>query len=459
MFISTRRDILINKLWFVLYDFLAILISVYVAGLIRFGFSDIHSYVGSRFPQIFLSIAVFIILFYINGLYEQKRFSSSSKIIKSAVLAVFVGVILNAFVFFATFSLAIGRGVFLIKAVFILVLVCVPRLIYSFKLGKKFLSKRLVVIGSGESILDALDLIERYKSSLYTVIGVVSDDKNFNFKEYKILGDVGSLKNLVDEFNVDSILVTSLEPDKHRILENLRICRYYGIEIMDLVCLYEELENYVPLQYIDDEWLFSSTMGHRSFHVRKVKRLMDIVISSVGLLITLPLTILTSIAIKLDSKGPIFYTQERLGRGSKIFKIIKFRSMLSDAEKNTGAVWALKEDSRITRVGTWIRKMRIDEIPQLLNVLVGDMSLVGPRPERPEFIEELSREIPFYKERLYVQPGITGWAQINHPYSASLAETKIKLQYDIYYIKHISFVLDCYILFKTILVMVFLKGR
>ena len=192
---------------------------------------------------------------------------------------------------------------------------------------------------------------------------------------------------------------------------------------------------------------------------RTIKRAIDIVVSSLILFLGLPVWLLVALAIKLDSHGPIFYTQERMGKDGKRFKIAKFRSMNHDAEAESGPTWAGKQDPRVTRVGKYLRKARLDEIPQLINVLDGDMSLVGPRPERPYFVEQLSREIPLYMRRLKVRPGITGWAQVKHKYDESVDDVRKKVQYDLFYIENMSLRMDLKILFRTISVVLLGKGR
>lgn len=192
---------------------------------------------------------------------------------------------------------------------------------------------------------------------------------------------------------------------------------------------------------------------------KKAKRLLDIVASFSILIITSPIMILTAIAIKLDSKGPVFFKQERSGLNGKEFLVYKFRSMVSDAEAKTGPVWSTKDDPRITRVGKLIRKVRIDELPQMINVLKGEMSLVGPRPERPYFVDMLSKEIPYYKRRLKVRPGVTGWAQVKHKYDESIEDVKMKLNYDLFYIENMSLRLDIKIIFRTVFVVLFGKGH
>jgi exopolysaccharide biosynthesis polyprenyl glycosylphosphotransferase len=192
---------------------------------------------------------------------------------------------------------------------------------------------------------------------------------------------------------------------------------------------------------------------------KKLKRLMDVLTSLIILIISLPVIIITAIAIKLTGRGPIFFKQERSGMNGNAFKIIKFRSMYEDAEENTGPVWSSKDDPRVTKVGKIIRRVRIDELPQMINVLKGQMSIVGPRPERPFFVEKLSQEIPYYKRRLKVRPGITGWAQVKHKYDESVEDVKIKLRYDLFYIENMSLRMDFKIIMRTVFVVLFGQGH
>ena len=223
---------------------------------------------------------------------------------------------------------------------------------------------------------------------------------------------------------------------------------------MDYVSLSEELAQEIPLAHINDEWLMTVALNSSVMQIRKIKRATDIVVSLIGLAVGGPLILLFALLIKATSPGPAIYRQRRVGLGGKPYVLYKLRTMRSDAEA-AGAVWAGRQDARVTRVGYFLRKWRIDEFPQLINVLKGEMSLVGPRPERPEFTEKLAAFIPFYDERHLVQPGLTGWAQIRYPYAASFEAAARKLQFDLYYIKNMSFLLDISILlrtFKTIVV-------
>jgi exopolysaccharide biosynthesis polyprenyl glycosylphosphotransferase len=225
-------------------------------------------------------------------------------------------------------------------------------------------------------------------------------------------------------------------PDLYEILSGqARTSQLYGIPLIDI------MPELMP------EW------------EKKLKRISDVIISLFILTLTLPLNIFVALAIRLDSKGHVLFKQERIGMNSKTFNIYKFRSMYQDAEKHTGPVWSTKDDPRVTRVGKIMRKLRIDEIPQFFNVLKGEMSLVGPRPERKFFVEQLSQQIPYYKRRLKVRPGITGWAQVKHKYDESIEDVKVKLRYDLFYIENMSLRMDIKILARTILVVLFGKGH
>jgi exopolysaccharide biosynthesis polyprenyl glycosylphosphotransferase len=235
--------------------------------------------------------------------------------------------------------------------------------------------------------------------------------------------------------------------------------RLGGLEIIELPTLYERFTGRVPVELVEDQWLLSADGFHLLFreYMQRVKRILDFSVSGVLLLFCAPLMALTALAIALESPGRVFYSQDRVGLGGKVFRVYKFRSMRFDAEAG-GVQWAQKHDARITRVGRWIRVFRIDELPQLWNIFKGDMSVVGPRPERPEFVHELETAIPYYSARHTVRPGLTGWAQVNFPYGASVEDSLRKLEYDLYYVKNMSIFLDFQILLKTVGVVLLGEG-
>jgi sugar transferase (PEP-CTERM system associated) len=266
------------------------------------------------------------------------------------------------------------------------------------------------------------------------------------------------LFEIARELRAQRVIVALQDRRQALPIEQLLKCRLNGIRIEERELLYERVTGRIAVEALRPSYLIFSEGFNKSRVTLAMKRALDIVASVVGLALTLPVTIATAIAIKSDSRGPVFYKQERVGRDGKPFMLVKFRSMRSDAEKNTGPVWAKANDDRVTRVGQFIRKVRIDEIPQMWNVLSGEMSFVGPRPERQYFMDELAKEIPYFLERLTVKPGLTGWAQVCYPYGNTKADAIQKLQYDLFYIKNMSLLFDITVMFRTVKVVVLQRG-
>jgi len=372
------------------------------------------------------------------------------------MLAVALGSVLTTSVFYATFSLEMGRGIFLGFAAFVFAVIVANRLFYIAANRRGFLAQRCLIIGTNGEARKTVQLIQQYPHYGLRILGLIhcgpTREKVGQFLEdYPILGTLDSLEKFVHLYDVERLILAATADEEPLLLKRLRSFRYRGVAIVDFVTLYEELAQEIPLDYINDEWLFLASLNNSRIHIRRLKRLTDVLASLIGLALSAPLAGLAALLVKLTSTGSVLYRQERLGRDSIPFTLLKFRTMIDDAESETGPVWAADNDPRITTVGKLLRKTRIDEIPQLVNVLRGEMSLVGPRPERAIFIQKLSEKIPFYAERLLVPPGITGWAQVMAPYAASIEDTRRKLQYDLYYIKHMSFFLDIFIFMKTML--------
>ena len=266
----------------------------------------------------------------------------------------------------------------------------------------------------------------------------------------RVLGVSKDLAHIVQRERIDRILCTTKSLTDEALCKLFCQLRYSGVNVLPLVSLCEEVDQFVPLELVSSEWLLNASGEPHMFYIRKIKRLFDVVISAVLLILFSPVLLLGMLAVKLTSHGPIFYRQTRSGRFGKPFTIFKLRTMRVDAEKDGAVWWGGKDDPRVTAPGGFMRKYRIDEIPQLFNIFSGDMSFVGPRPERPEMIDELARRVPFYQERQMVQPGLTGWAQVNYPYGASVEDAARKLEYDLYYMKHMSLFLDVFILLDTV---------
>ena len=276
----------------------------------------------------------------------------------------------------------------------------------------------------------------------------------------KVFSREASIEELVERHRIDEIIVAEREQRGGGVpMDQLLACRIRGIPVLDLAAFYERAKSEVPIDSLKASWLVYGH-GFAQGRAREIaKRASDILCSGFLLLLASPVMLLTILAIKLDSPGPIIYRQERVGLGGRIFMCLKFRSMRTDAEKDGVARWAAKNDARITRIGAFIRKTRIDELPQLLSVLKGEMSLVGPRPERPSFVAQLKEQIPFYDVRHSVKPGVTGWAQVRYSYGASLEDARRKHQFDLYYVKNNSLFLDLLVLIETVSVVLFREGQ
>ncbi|HQM30678.1 MAG TPA: TIGR03013 family PEP-CTERM/XrtA system glycosyltransferase [Syntrophales bacterium] len=272
-----------------------------------------------------------------------------------------------------------------------------------------------------------------------------------------IIGDFKQISSICKTCQIDRVIVALDERRGSLPLNELLQCRLKGIHVDDGISFRESLLGKLSVEHLPPSAIIFSN-GFRGVMVYKgIKRALDLLASLFGLVLFLPLFLLVALAIKLDSRGPVFYRQDRVGQDGRLFSLIKFRSMTVDAEKD-GPVWAVVNDQRVTRVGRWLRKLRLDETAQLINVIRGEMSLVGPRPERPYFVRKLEKEIPFYCHRHAVKPGITGWAQILYPYGATREDAQEKLKYDLYYIKHLSPIMDLRIISETAKIVLLGRG-
>ena len=322
--------------------------------------------------------------------------------------------------------------------------------------------KGAIIVGFNKKAFEMHNTIDTYKGLGIDVVAFVAvKDENIGMKHnnIEVIDTVHNIKNVIANLNVSEVI---LALDKHEgdiMLEVVATCDSDTISIKIIPDLYEIISGQARTSQLYGSPLINISPQLMPEWEKKIKRLMDITISIIILILSFPIVIVTAIVIKIDSKGPILYRQERSGLNGKVFKMAKFRSMRSDAEKLSGPFWSTKDDPRITKVGKFIRKVRIDEIPQMVNVLAGEMSLVGPRPERPFFVEKLSAEIPFYKRRLKVRPGVTGWAQVKHKYDENVEDVKEKLRYDLFYIENMSLSNDFKILFRTVFVVLFGQGH
>jgi sugar transferase (PEP-CTERM system associated) len=274
----------------------------------------------------------------------------------------------------------------------------------------------------------------------------------------RIVGNVDQIEEILSREKVNKLIVSMTERRGALPVKELLTCKLRGVEILDSPSFYEKLTGKLLVEDIQPSWFIYSS-GFRITPVSRAwKRALDLLFSSIGILLALPVLPVIALLIKLSSPGPVLFRQKRVGEAEREFTLMKFRTMCEDAEKDTGPVWACENDPRITGLGCWLRKTRIDEIPQLFNVLKGDMSFIGPRPERREFVDQLSEKIPYYGKRHFIKPGVTGWAQVRYPYGASEEDALEKLRYDLYYIKNFSITLDLMIVLETVKVVLFGRG-
>lgn len=330
----------------------------------------------------------------------------------------------------------------------------------TYRLYVKFkgFSRRVMILGVGATAGDMGALIPESDEN-YLLSGYVRcSDETAAVPSDWIIENNGGIYETVMREKVDKIVVSLSERRGVFPFQEVMACKLAGVEVMDAPSFYEHVTGKLFLEGINPSWIIFSD-GFNVSRVRKVfKRALDLLCATVGIIMTLPFLPLVALAIKLDSSGPVFYRQERVGEKEKNFFLYKLRTMRTDAESGTGAVWAQKNDTRVTRLGAFLRKCRIDELPQFYNILCGEMSMVGPRPERPEFVSKLKEKIHYYSERHFVKPGVTGWAQVRYPYGASVEDAMEKLRFDLYYIKNISLTLDIMIILETIQVVLFRRG-
>ena len=437
---------------FLIGDIVIVPISYLTGYWIRFGYI---SGFREKFPFWFIPLIIlsYLIIFYFLDLYNlRKKFFTLSYVViitsSIAVAAVFV-----SFLNYAIFLHPIGRGILVIGNLVLLFLSLAWRgLCYQ---AFKYLIKptRVIIAGTGKAGQEIARVIKSIEDD-YEVLGFV-DDNNESIKKFKlgenirILGTSDQLLSLVEKHKIDQLIV-AYSRDNPQISKNILNARLKGIEVIDMPETYQNLKLRIPINYVEESW-FLKEKGFeypKNIVVMRAKRIIDIVVSTIILLISLPFWPVIALLIKINSRGPIFYVQKRVGQNETLFLLYKFRSMIHGAEES-GALWSAEKDERITFVGKRLRRLHLDELPQFWNVIKGEMSLVGPRPERPEFVEELEKKIPFYGLRHFLKPGITGWAQVNYPYASSLKDSEEKLEYDLYYVSHMNLLFDLRILLKT----------
>jgi exopolysaccharide biosynthesis polyprenyl glycosylphosphotransferase len=428
---------------------------------------------------------VYLLVNYIADLYDYQRDYRRWWNIAHVLMAGIIGALANIVIFYFPMGKWVGRTSLVIQAFSYTMFLTFWRFAFSSLALPERLQRRLLIVGAGKSGSRILQTLRNRPRCGLEVKGFIDDDpkKLGNVIEgLPVLGESNRLQELASQYKIDLVVVAITHEKSQQLVNTLTRTSWSGVEVVDMPNFYEHLAGKLPIDHLSDVWLLFNGLNKNKLYCRHLKRLVDLVTAGVMLVTHAPLLGLIAAAVKWDSPGPVFYRQERQGLEGRPFKLIKFRTMIQDAEFN-GPQYAEENDPRITRVGRVLRKFRLDELPQLINVFKGEMSIVGPRPEREMFIQEfrelihvtrpgrrasdppgsmvccgVKEKIPYYSHRLLVKPGITGWAQIMYPYASSLEQTKEKLQYDLFYVKNIGFFLDMAILLKTVRIVLFGRG-
>jgi sugar transferase (PEP-CTERM system associated) len=441
-----------------------ILLAVVAAAYLRLG---THAWdllaIDGGLPKALLIAAVAQLCLYYADLYDLRLLADRREMFTRMLHALASASLILAAVYYWLPSLIIGRGVFMIAAVMVMTLVIAWRLAFEWASGRVGPRERLLLVGTNAPAVNlARELHERRHELGVEIVGFIDPDPDrlgapvFN---PGVVGAIADIPAVARARNVDRVVVSLADARGKLPMDKLLELRLEGINFDHLASVYEEYTGKIAVENLRPSWLIFNDGFRKTAWLTAAKRVLDVSTASAGLLFGLPVIALVALAVKLTSRGPVLYHQQRVGQHGRIFTIHKFRSMQDNAEARTGAVWAVKAgDPRVTPIGGLLRRARLDELPQLWNVLRGDMSFVGPRPERPEFVGDLTREIPFYGQRHIVRPGITGWAQVRYTYGATTEDALQKLQYDLYYIKHLSIALDLYIMLSTVKTIVLRRG-
>ena len=445
-------------------EHLLIVAAVFLAARIRLGelawvlFTNDYG-----FAKAALIAAACQLCLYYADLYDLRSIIDRRDLFVRMVQALGGTSLLLAAVYYWIPALIVGRGVFILAAGFVLTLVVGWRLLFEW-LGRRMApQERLLLVGtSGAAVTLARELFARRQELGVDIVGFVDPDRErigSPVLNPGVIGTIEDIPSIVRARHIDRVVVSladargKLPMDK---LLEMKLER--GVTFDHLATVYEEYTGKIAVENLRPSWLIFSGGFKKTHLLRAGKRALDLVAAGIGLVVLSPIMLLTALAVRLSSSGPVLYHQRRVGQHGRLFTVHKFRSMRMDAEAGTGAVWARSNDDRVTRVGRFLRRTRLDETPQLWNVLIGEMSLIGPRPERPEFVSQLSDSIPFYGLRHSVRPGLTGWAQVRYTYGASVEDALEKLQYDLFYIKHLTLAFDLFIIFLTMKTVLLRRG-
>ncbi|MDW3095273.1 MAG: TIGR03013 family PEP-CTERM/XrtA system glycosyltransferase [Gammaproteobacteria bacterium] len=440
-------------------------LSLFAASTIRFYNDGGIQYAKGELLSIQASsvlVAVLVVIVMLAmGLYQAQRREVIWNVLNRITTAFIVASLVLSIIFFMFPDMYFGRGLFVLTLFISFIGIVFARVIFESWVDKHTLNRRVLVLGVGENAKWVNNLRRRADQRGISIVGFYgAESEEISVDEDRVISTNQSLDEYVLDNGVEEIVVAMGERRQKFPAKELINCRLSGVDVIELPTFLERQMSRVYVELLDPSWIIFSD-GFRQNTLKSIStRAFDVLASLLMLILTMPLLIGGALAILIESKGKgtLFYKQNRVGQGNKNFELLKFRSMCENAEAGTGAKWASANDSRITRVGKVLRKYRIDELPQLINILKGEMSLVGPRPERPEFVNQLSEKIPFYSERHRVKPGLAGWAQMRYPYGSTENDAIEKLKYDLYYVKNSSLIFNLAILIQTAEIVLWGKG-
>ncbi len=442
-------------------EFIALTLSFYVGLELRFFWANQEPHLGPLLPKALVFGVVMLMSLVALGAYQRQSHQSIEMLALRIGSGLMLGLVSLGMTYYIVPMFFLGRGAIALAVLVSFFAIMLLRVLFYRIEDKRDMRPRVLVLGAGETAQLVKQAAEDGELNGLNIVGYapMPGDKPVD-TEFETVAVDDSLVRYVEEERIDQIVLAADDRRQGLPAQGLLDCKMSGVDVLDLLTFFERETGKIRIDILHPSWLYLSEGFRESAFRRMAKRLFDISVSLVMLPFVLPLMVFATVAILIESrgKGPVLYRQTRVSENGKPFSIYKFRSMCTDAEMDGKAVWASKNDSRITRVGAVLRKCRVDEVPQLFNVLKGDMSFVGPRPERPEFVQQLADAIPYYNERHRVKPGLTGWAQIRYSYGASEEDGRQKLQYDLYYVKNYNIFMDLLILLQTAEVVLLGKG-
>jgi sugar transferase (PEP-CTERM system associated) len=410
--------------------------------------------------RIAIVVACIMLGVYFHDLYTHFRIKSRMLLFQQIGVVLGMAFLMQSLlVYLRLRELILPTWLMILGSTLVIIILPTWRIFYSSVVLRAMGSERVLLLGASSLIQEIGQYFFEHPETGFTVLGYVENlETGAELPGGAVLGPISELEQIVNQIKPERIVVGMSERRDRLPVNQLLEMRLSGIHIEDALTTYEATFGRISTRELrPSQLVFSTELGPNHARVM-LQSIYSLGIAIVGSVIMSPVMLLIFLLVRLSSKGPALYRQLRVGKNDVPFTLFKFRSMSADAEAASGAVWAQKDDPRVTLVGKWLRRLRLDELPQLFNVLRGEMSIVGPRPERPEFVTELEKKIPYYRQRHCIKPGITGWAQVNHKYSDTLEDTIIKLEYDLYYIKNLAPALDAFIIFHTVKVMLLSRG-